>query len=280
MSYQASPFAQGVLVQMMHAYSAYVFSPYRIAKELGLVTPNISGQPPKPNPRKGLGKYFSQHYKRPLMMTQASQHDHLVEEFDRMGEIYDAYVRPFSTPLMDEAVHALEPYIDRRFRIMDAGCGCGREVCRMSRLVPEGEVVGIDLAAGMVNAAQRAAHAKGFDNTAFVQSDVGQLPTEFNGKFDMVYSSLAHHHYPNPGAATQAIFNCLRPGGIYAVIDAGPEWFVKSSSPIAAWSDPGWIGFHTPKQFTDLFSNAGFEQCGWIGLVPGFGIAIAQKPDS
>jgi SAM-dependent methyltransferase len=138
--------------------------------------------------------------------------------------------------------------------------------------------VGIDLAAGMVNAAHKAARAKGFDNTAFFQSDVGELPEEFTGAFDLVYSSLAHHHYPDPGRATREVFRALRPGGYYAVIDAGPEWFVKRSSPLAHWADPGWIGFQTPEQFMALFGAAGFENVGWIDLLPGFGIACAQKP--
>jgi ubiquinone/menaquinone biosynthesis C-methylase UbiE len=138
--------------------------------------------------------------------------------------------------------------------------------------------VGIDLAAGMVNAAHKAARAKGFDNTAFFQSDVGELPQEFTDAFDLVYSSLAHHHYPDPAAATREIHRALRPGGVYAVIDAGPEWFVKRSSPLAHWADPGWIGFHTPAGFMALFAAAGFVNTGWIDLLPGFGIACAQKP--
>ena len=97
-------------------------------------------------------------------------------------------------------------------RLLDAGCGSGRELAR-SRLVPDGEVVGIDLAAGMVTAAHRAARAHGLDNTAFFQADVGDLPAEFTGAFDLVYSCLAHHHYPDPAAATSEVLRCLRPGG-------------------------------------------------------------------
>jgi ubiquinone/menaquinone biosynthesis C-methylase UbiE len=163
-------------------------------------------------------------------------------------------------------------------RLMDAGCGAGREVCRFARLVPAGEVVGIDLAAGMVNAAHRTARAKGLDNTAFVQSDIAALPGSFEGAFDLVYSSLAHHHYPEPPTATRAVFRALRPGGLYAVIDAGPEWFSKSAGPLAAWADPGWIGFHSPDGFDRLFAQAGFTCRAWVDLLPGFGIALGQKP--
>jgi ubiquinone/menaquinone biosynthesis C-methylase UbiE len=270
--------AEAVLVQAMHLYSALVFRPYKLAKSAGFIARRTEGSPPPPSDRPGLGPHFSTIYKKPVLLGRPTENDALVEQFDRMGEIYDAYVRPFSGPLMDEAVTELRRYVRPDYRILDAGCGAGREVCRISRLVPKGEVVGIDLAAGMINAAYRAARAKGFDNTAFFQSDVGDLPKAFSNGFDLIYSSLAHHHYPDPPAATAEIFRALRPGGYYAVIDAGPDWYVKSSSQFALWSDPGWIGFHTPDQFIDLFRAAGFVNAGWIDLLPGFGIACAQKP--
>ena len=273
-------FAEGVLVQAMHLYSALVFKPYAAGRAAGVIDRSTEGNPPPPPApdHRGLGPYFSQRHTQPVLLGHATQHDALVTEFDRMGEIYDAYVRPFSTPLIDAAVAEMAPYIRPDSRLLDAGCGAGRELCRFSRMVPKGEAVGIDLAAGMVNAAHKAARAKAFDNTAFFQSDVGDLPKVFTNRFDLVYSCLAHHHYPDPPAATREIFRALRPGGYYMVIDAGPDWFVESASSLALWADPGWIGFHTPQQFIDLFTAGGFQNAGWIDLLPGFGIACAQKP--
>lgn len=270
--------AEAMLVQAMHLYSAAVFGPFAAGRAAGLIGRTTLGSVPRPLDRPGLGPHFSRVSPRPVLLGHATENDALVSEFDRMGEIYDAYVRPFSTPLMDAALPELSAIIRPDFRLLDAGCRAGRELCRLSRLVPEGEVVGIDLAAGMVNAAYKAARAKAFDNTAFFQSDVGDLPEVFTGRFDLVYSCLAHHHYPDPSRATAEIFRALRPGGYYTVIDAGPDWFVERSSPLAKWADPGWIGFHTPEGFMALFEAAGFENAGWIDLLPGFGIACAQKP--
>jgi ubiquinone/menaquinone biosynthesis C-methylase UbiE len=274
------PLAEGVLVQAMWSYAALVLRPAQLVRRGGLTGPSVEGTPPVPRMRPGLGPHFSRLLRDgPAMLDRATSHDHPVEEFDRIGEIYDGYVRPFSVPIMDEAVAELARHMRLDWRLLDAGCGAGREATRMARLVPHGEVVGIDLAAGMVRTAHRAARAKGLDNTAFVQADVGELPEMFDGAFDLAYSLLAHHHYPEPAAAARAIFRCLRPGGLYAVIDAGPEWFVQLSAPLALWADPGWIGFHTPDQFQALFASAGFIECGWVGLLPGFGIAMGRKPD-
>jgi len=171
----------------------------------------------------------------------------------------------------------LERWLPPDARVLDAGCGAGRELQRVARRVPSGEVVGIDLAAGMVTAAWRDARAHGLTNVAFVQSDVGELPEAFAGAFDLVYSSLAHHHYPEPGAATTSIHRVLRPGGVYCVVDPGPAWFNRMSAPLARWGDPGWIGFHTPDEFRRLFAGAGFARTAWVELLPGFGLAVGQR---
>ncbi|MGH9285693.1 MAG: methyltransferase domain-containing protein, partial [Acidimicrobiales bacterium] len=117
----------------------------------------------------------------------------------------------------------------------------------------------------------------GADNTAFFQADVGDLPAEFAGAFDLVYNSLAHHHYPDPPAAAAAILACLRPGGVYAIVDPGPSWFNRISAPVAKWADPGWVGFHDPPGFRALLLGAGFARMSWQELLPGIGLALAQK---
>jgi ubiquinone/menaquinone biosynthesis C-methylase UbiE len=256
----------------MWSWSALVLEPARLAR--------AAAPPPDlaPGPRPGLGPRFSLLQTVPRLLEQSTEHDHLVEEFDRISEVYDAYVRPFSTPIFREALRLLRPLLPPDARVLDAGCGPGRELKAVARLVPQGEVVGVDLAAGMVNSAWRAARAAGLDNTAFVQADVGELPEDFAGEFDLVYNCLAHHHYPEPAAAASGVLRCLRPGGAYAVIDPGPTWFAKVSAPLSRAADPGWVGFHTPEEFDALFTSAGFVDFRWLDLLPGFGIALGRAP--
>jgi ubiquinone/menaquinone biosynthesis C-methylase UbiE len=267
----------GVLAGAMWSYAATVLYPAQALKRAGVVPESVVGDEPERVPRKGLGPYFSLRHDGPVLLDEATEHDHLVDEFDRMAEVYAAFVRPFSTPIFDEALRVLERYVGPDARVLDAGCGPGQELERVARTVPRGEVVGIDLAAGMVNAADRNAHAHGLDNCAFFQSDVGSLPRSFSGKFDLVYNCLAHHHYPDPPRAAAEILRCLRPGGVYCIVDPGPEWCTRLSAPLARWADPGWIGFHTPDEFRTLLAEAGFARTAWVGLLPGFGLAVGQK---
>ncbi len=266
------------LVNAMWLYSETVFRPAQALRRIGLYSPRIIGAELQKPPSPGMGVKFSQEYASPVLLNHDTEHDHLVEEFNRMSEVYAEFVRPFSEPLFEEALGVMKRYLQPDWRVLDAGCGPGRELQHMARLVPKGEVVGIDLAAGMVNTAHRAARAFGLKNCAFFQSDVGSLPALFKDQFDLVYSCLAHHHYPEPPAATRSIFKSLRPGGLYCVVDPGPAWYNAISAPLALLADPGWIGFHTPEEFGNLFQNAGFINTTWFEVLPGFGVAAGQKP--
>jgi ubiquinone/menaquinone biosynthesis C-methylase UbiE len=269
----------GALVAGLWTWTNHVLLPAQALKHAGvMVVPPPQGEQPVGVPSPGLGPRFSVQYRDPVLLDHPTEHDHLVTEFDRMGEIYDAFVAPFSTPIFSEAMDVVATVLASDARVLDAGCGAGRELRRVARMVPDGEVVGIDLAAGMVLAAHRAARSHGLDHCAFFQSDVGELPSLFDGQFDMVYNCLAHHHYPDPPAAARAIIRCLRPGGLYCVIDPGPAWFNAMSAGIAKKTDPGWIGFHTPDEYRELLLAAGFARVRWEELLPGFGLVTAQAP--
>lgn len=271
--------AGGVLLGAMWSYAALVLEPARLVRRATAAEPDPGLVRSAERRGPGLGPLFSRRHDGPQLLAEPTEHDHLVEEFDRLSEAYDAYVRPFSTPIFAEATRVLSPLLTPDVRVLDAGCGPGRELRSLARLVPDGEVVGVDLAAGMVVSAYRGARAAGLDNTAFVQADVGALPSAFDGQFDLAYNCLAHHHYPEPQDAAAGVFRSLRPGGTYAVVDPGPAWFVALSSTLSKAADPGWVGFHTPPQFASLFAAAGFVEFRWFDLLPGFGLAVGRKPD-
>jgi len=269
--------ARAALVGATWWFAWAVLQPAQLLRRAGLYGCEIDGDPNIRAPERGLGPRFSQMYNGPVLLGQPTEHDQLVSEFDRLSEAYDAYVRPFSTPIFDEALKVLLKVLPSDARVLDAGCGPGRELRRVASALPAGEAVGLDLAAGMVVSAHRAARAAGLDNTAYVQADVGNLPVAFEGQFDAVYNCLAHHHYPDPPAAARSIFRVLRPGGIYAIIDPGPAWYNELSAEIAKQADPGWIGFHTPEEFRLLLRSAGFAKTSWEELLPGFGLCLGQR---
>jgi SAM-dependent methyltransferase len=271
--------AEAVLVGALWWYTAGVFYPVRLLKARGVdLMGGPIGDAPTARPQPGLGPRFSNGASAPRLLEEPSAHADLVEEFDELAELYEVLVRPFSTPIFDEALTVIGRYLTDASRVLDAGCGPGREARRIASLVPQGEVVGVDLAAGMVTVAHAEARSRGITNCSFVQADVGELPHDFDGAFDLVYSCLAHHHYPDPSRAAAGVFRCLRPGGVYCIVDPGPAWFNALSAPLGRFADPGWIGWKTPEEFRELLDGAGFAPTCWIPLLPGLGLAAGQKP--
>ena len=265
------------LVGALWSYAASVLYPARMLKRIGasIVGPP-AGDLPEALPQPGLGRHFADGSE-PVMLTERNPNADLVEDFDRLAQLYEALVRPFSTPIFNEAVEVIGGYLASDSRVLDVGCGPGHELRQVAARVPRGEVIGVDLAAGMVKVAHASARSHGIDNCAFFQADVGELPRAFTGRFDLVYSCLAHHHFPNPEAAASNALRCLRPGGVYCVIDPGPAWFNALSAPLCRLGDPGWIGWKTPEEFRTLLDEAGFARTCWIPLLPGFGLAVGQK---
>jgi ubiquinone/menaquinone biosynthesis C-methylase UbiE len=273
--------AEGYLVGVLWWYSASVLYPAKLLKWSGVTSQGVPvGEEPVGLPQPGLGRRFSKGTPAPILLGQPSEHRQLVEEFDELAEFYELLVRPFSTPIFDEGFAVIRQYLAPDSRVLDAGCGPGRELRRVAGILPEGEAVGIDLAAGMVEVADASARQRGLDNCAFFQADVGSLAHRFDGMFDLVYSCLAHHHFPDPPAAAASVRRCLRPGGVYCVIDPGPAWFNALSAPLGRLADPGWIGWKTPDEFRALLEAVGFARTCWFPLLPGFVVAIAQKPVS
>lgn len=265
-----------VLVQSMWWWAAYVFEPARALKSLGLYRGQQLGTPPAPTPRTGAGRFFSLFYTTPVYLDEPPDGYQLVAEFDRISEEYDQYVQPFSDPIYAETEELMRPYIPPNARILDASCGPGKEMLKLVRLVPNGEVIGIDLSAEMVTTACRNAREAGVLNTAYFQADVARMPAPFEHRFDAVYCSLAFHHYPDPPGAAREMRRVLAEGGKAFVADPGPTWYNVLSAPLAKWADPGWMGFHSPEEFRDLFLAAGFAAFCWTEILPGIGLGIAS----
>jgi ubiquinone/menaquinone biosynthesis C-methylase UbiE len=266
-----------VLVANLWWYAFAVLRPAQLMRPLGLYRGRSLGVPPRPEPGRGGGPLYSRKHRKPVYRAQPTgAHDH-VDEFDRLSAEYDRIIEPFSRPIFEEAVKLMRPLLAPQSRILDPSCGPGTEALMLAELVPRGEVIGMDLSRGMVDAAFERARARAARNVAFFQADVGAMPAHFAGRFDAVHCSLSFHHYPDPQAAVGEMHRVLRRRGHAFIIDAGPPWMKALGSPLAKWADPGWVAFHTGEELQRLFRAAGFSDFYWTELLPGIGMTIATK---
>jgi ubiquinone/menaquinone biosynthesis C-methylase UbiE len=132
-----------------------------------------------------------------------------------------------ATPMM-RAAHrrfvsgALAQGVDRGLAL-DLGTGPGYVAVDVARGKPSLRIVGLDLAAPMVEKARRYAAWTRIDGRAlWPQADGHRLPFA-DASFDLVFSTFALHHWQDPLQALNEVARVLRPGGRYYVSDVCRE---------------------------------------------------------
>jgi arsenite methyltransferase len=111
-------------------------------------------------------------------------------------------------------------------RVLDLGCGSGRDVYALAQLVgPGGEVVGVDMTDEQLDVAQKhqAYHAEafGFDNVRFMHGYIERLD-ELElapGSFDVIVSNCVVNLSPDKDAVLRGVHRLLKPGGEFYFSD-------------------------------------------------------------
>lgn len=126
-------------------------------------------------------------------------------------------------------------------RVLDLGCGSGRDVYALAQLVgPSGEVIGVDMTDEQlaVARAHQAHHAKafGFDNVRFLHGyierldELGLAP----GSFDVIVSNCVVNLSPDKAAVLAGVQRLLKPGGEFYFSDV----YADRRVPEAVRNDP------------------------------------------
>ena len=269
-------FAGVALVAGMWLYAALLLLPIRVAARLrSRPSAALRGWSPDLRyPVHGLGPRFSSEGLGPTVLSVPRDR----AAFDDVATDYDRCVGPFASPIFSSALDALAARMPRAARVLDVGCGPGAALLRVARMVPEGEVIGIDVSLGMLRIAADRARAAGSRNVALFQVDATEIPERFDAAFDLAYSCLVHHHLVDPEAAVRAISASLRAGGSYAAIDAAGRVLTAIASPFTRRVDPGWVAFRRREETMSALSGAGLRQVTWIPLAPGIGMAVGTRP--
>lgn len=111
-------------------------------------------------------------------------------------------------------------------RVLDLGCGSGRDVYSLAQLIgPSGEVVGVDMTDEQLAVAQthQEWHAKafGYANVRFIKGYIEKLD-ELDlapGSFDVIVSNCVVNLSPNKAAVLKGVHQLLKPGGEFYFSD-------------------------------------------------------------
>lgn len=126
-------------------------------------------------------------------------------------------------------------------RVLDLGCGSGRDVYALAQLVgPQGSVVGIDMTDEQLRLAQQHqsyhVQAFGFDNVRFLNGYIERLD-ELDlepGSFDVIVSNCVVNLSPDKAAVLRGVRRLLKPGGEFYFSDV----YADRRVPTAVRNDP------------------------------------------
>lgn len=118
-------------------------------------------------------------------------------------------------PLMDWTFQKLALRFD--FKALDIGCGGGKMIKRLAKLLPYGKVYGLDLSPLSVR------HSK-WENlrnvrrhtVKIVEGDVCKLPFKSNN-FDLITAIETIYYWQEPERGFQEVLRVLKPGGKFVI---------------------------------------------------------------
>ena len=112
--------------------------------------------------------------------------------------------------------------------LLDVGCGPASITADLAERVAPGRVVGLDAAAGALEAARATLRERGLsEQVELTYGDIMALPCE-DASFDVVHAHQVLQHLADPVGALAEMRRVTRPGGIVAVRDAvysAMTWF-------------------------------------------------------
>ncbi len=136
--------------------------------------------------------------------------------------------------------------------VADLGAGEGTLSQMLARRASQ--VIAVDNSEKMVEYGLRIARENDVPNLEYRLGDIESPPIDPES-VDIAILSQALHHAINPGAALQAAFNILKPGGRIAVMDLLSHSHVEAREMYADI----WLGF-SELQLLTLLEDAGFQQ--------------------
>ena len=141
------------------------------------------------------------------------------------------------------------------FRILDMGCGTGKQLAATYDKFPELLMVGLDFFYGMLQQAQK---RSGVIN--WMQGDSANLPFT-NNAFDYITNQFSYHHVQDKKGMISESYRILKPGGRFVITNLDPwsmfNWIIYTFFPASKKRDLS--DFLSVDSLRLLMQNTGFS---------------------
>lgn len=154
----------------------------------------------------------------------------------------------------------LLPHLEAGQHLLDVGCGPGTITLDLAARVAPGEVLGLDVAPGIVEQAAALAAERRVDNVRFTVGDVYALDLP-DASFDVAHAHQVLQHLTHPVAALTELRRVLRPGGLLAVRDS--DYACKAHAPHDPRLDRWLELYHQVTRANHAEADAGRYLLGW-----------------
>lgn len=182
----------------------------------------------------------------------------VADSFSRAASSYDRVAR-LQRAVSERLLELSEGPIDRASHVLDLGCGTGYIIEHLSQRRPDAQLLGLDLAEGMLQFArrQRAAQAH------WLCADAETLPLAA-ASFDLVYSSLSVQWCEQLGPLFNELRRVLAPGGTLAFATLGPGTLHELEQAWKSVDDRVHVNRFAPKgELMSALQTAGFTDLQW-----------------
>jgi ubiquinone/menaquinone biosynthesis C-methylase UbiE len=155
--------------------------------------------------------------------------------------------------------------ITKGLKVLDLGCGDGTTALPEARL--GADVVGVDIAANLVEAGNKRAKQQGLANCKFQEGDASNLHALRDQTFDLVVSIFGAMFAPKPFDVAKEMVRVTRPGGRIVMgnwIPNDPTLVAQILKISSAYSPPPPEGFISP--MTWGIENNVIERFGGAGI--------------
>ncbi len=153
-------------------------------------------------------------------------------------------------------------------RVLDFGCGSGASTIVLSRMMPDAELVGIDLSADNISIAEHRARFYGMDHLKFHASTTPDHLSSDLGSFDYIILSAVYEHLlpDERNSLIPDIWNALRPHSILFINQTPNRYFPfeghTTNLPLINFLPDNWAG-----ALARRFSSRNLEKDDWETLL-------------
>jgi ubiquinone/menaquinone biosynthesis C-methylase UbiE len=152
-------------------------------------------------------------------------HGHDVDRFNRWAGTYDRHwmQRIIFGPIQQAVLQLAAEQVSLPSAILDVGCGTGKLLKSAESRFPGAKLVGVDAAIEMVKYAQA---SNPIGTIQFQQAMAEELPFP-NASFDLVFSTMTFHHWPDQTRGIAEVARVLSPGGRWLLADFVASGFMS-----------------------------------------------------